>query len=140
MKPLFIEPTEFTPKIYYDVNKHFMEISGFSRPEDVRGFYQKFFDWLEINKSEILNSIKVDSKLNLEFKLVYFNSASSKCLLDMVLSLNKLYSHNINTLNEHNLAAVWYYEEGDEDMLEAGEEFSDAIEIPFSYVELKENE
>jgi hypothetical protein len=138
MKPLFIEPTEFTPKIYYDIEKHFMEISGFSRPEDVRGYYQKFFDWLENNKSDILNAIRGNAKLKIEFKLVYFNSASSKCLLDMVLSLNKLYSHNLDTLNEHNIDAIWYYEEGDEDMLEAGEEFSDAVEIPFSYVQIEE--
>ncbi|MBK8807982.1 MAG: DUF1987 family protein [Bacteroidales bacterium] len=60
-------------------------------------------------------SNKSTTTLKINFELIYFNSASSKCLLDMVILLKKLYSGKLN-IN-------WYYEEGDEDLLEAGEEF-----------------
>lgn len=130
MESLRIEPTEFTPLICFDPNEHTMEISGFSRPEDVRRFYQKFFDWVDENVVDLTNNIKNDSELKLKFELIYFNSASSKCLLDMVIMLKKIYSGK--------LLVNWYYEEGDEDLLEAGEEFSDAVEIPFNFIETEE--
>lgn len=39
LKPLLIEPTEFTPKIWFEPNYSMMEISGYSRPENVAGLY-----------------------------------------------------------------------------------------------------
>lgn len=129
MKPLLIKGTEFTPEILFDPNKQYMLIKGFSRPEDVRGFYQKFFDWFENNQSEIEDSITDETTLKIEFHLIYFNSASSKCLLDMILLINQVY--------ENRLDVTWHYEEGDEDLLEAGEEFSDAVEVEFKYIEVE---
>lgn len=130
MESLYIEPTEFTPLIDYNPIEHTMEISGFSRPEDVRRFYQIFFNWIENNEAEIQATIKKNTELKLKFELIYFNSASSKCLLDMVILLKKVYSGKLNV--------IWYYEEGDEDLLDAGEEFSDAVEIPFNFIETEE--
>ena len=129
MKPLLIKGTEFTPEILFDTEKQYMLIKGFSRPEDVRGFYQKFFDWFEGNQSIIEKNIANDTFLKIDFHLVYFNSASSKCLLDMILLINQIYDNQLDV--------TWYYEEGDEDLLEAGEEFSDAVEVEFKYVEVE---
>lgn len=127
MNALNIEPTEYTPKILFDPQQLFLEVAGFSRPEDVKGFYQSFFNWFDENKSELQKNVTEDSELKVDFKLIYFNSASSKCLLDILVSLNNLY--------DKRLKVKWHYEEGDEDLLEAGEEFSEALEIPFEYIE-----
>lgn len=129
MESFVKEGTEFTPEIIFNVDEHKLLISGFSRPEDVRGFYQQFFDWFEDNEALIADVVNDEIILNVEFKLVYFNSASSKCLLDMILLINQVYNNQ--------LAVTWYYEEGDEDLLEAGEEFSDAVEVDFRYVEIE---
>lgn len=130
MVPLHLKPTEFTPEIIFDVDNQLFEIHGFSRPEDVRTFYQQFFNWVEENRTEIGEKIDSTSNLKVIFKLVYFNSASSKCLLDILIVLKKLYKENLDI--------DWYYEEGDEDLLEAGEEFSNAVEVIFNYIEIEE--
>lgn len=130
MELLNIEPTEFTPLISYNPTEHSLEIQGFSRPEDVRGFYQHFFDWIDSNKSDLEKNITDNTELKIKFELIYFNSASSKCLLDMVILFKNIYLGRLNV--------NWYYEEGDEDLLEAGEEFSDAVEIPFNFIETEE--
>ncbi len=127
MDALNIEATEYTPKILFDQEAQTLEISGFSRPEDVKGFYQKFFSWHDANLCNINENLLANKELNIEFNLVYFNSASSKCLLDMLVCLSKVY--------QKRLKVRWYYEEGDEDLLEAGEEFSEALDIPFEYIE-----
>lgn len=130
MESLHIQATEFTPEIYFNVEENMFEISGFSRPEDVRTFYQQFFSWIEEHSSEIEKTKSKSDKLKVVFKLVYFNSASSKCLLDILIALKKIYLENLDI--------EWHYEEGDEDLLEAGEEFSNAIEVNFRYIEVEE--
>jgi len=127
MNALVLEPTEYTPEIIFDPSKGQMQISGFSRPEDVKGFYQQFFTWLDSNKSTVKEIVSSQPVLDIEFELVYFNSASSKCLLDILMNLSEIYDKKLNV--------KWMYEEGDEDLLEAGEEFSEALEIPFEYIE-----
>ncbi len=47
MDSLNIEPTEFTPKINFDPDNNLFEISGFSRPENVIGFYRPILKWLD---------------------------------------------------------------------------------------------
>ena len=127
MNALNIDATEYTPSILFDPVAHTLEIAGFSRPEDVKGFYQKFFGWHDNNLIELKDNAIQSIGLNISFKLVYFNSASSKCLLDILVCLSAVYQKKLNV--------KWHYEEGDEDLLEAGEEFSEALDIPFEYIE-----
>lgn len=137
MKPFKIEPTNVSPKIFYDVKKHHFEIGGFSRMENVRAFYQDFFDWFDKNKAEILSTINPSTKLHIELHIVYFNSASLKCFLDILLQFKKLYSTNDGKGSLYNIEIFWYFDEGDEDMIEVGEDYSDVIEIPFTFIESK---
>ena len=37
---------------------------------------------------------------------------------------------------KHDVVIFWYYEEDDEDMLEAGEDYESIIRIPFKMVEI----
>lgn len=130
MESLFVSKAEFTPMFHYDVELHRLEVAGFSRPEDVRGFYHPLFSWFESHKEAIQSRLLSLTKLTVVFKLTYFNSASSKCILDIVLLLNSIYRNRI--------VVEWHYEEEDEDMLESGQELSEAVEIPFEYIEDKE--
>jgi hypothetical protein len=57
------------------------------------------------------------------FKLEYFNTASSKLILDVLSALEEIEGVTID----------WYFHEDDEDMEEAGEEFSELVEIPFEF-------
>ena len=62
------------------------------------------------------------------FKLVYFNTASSKLLLDILMKLEDMHENGKEVLIK------WYFPEDDEDMEEAGEEYADIVDIPFEQV------
>jgi hypothetical protein len=123
MEIINISATEDTPKVILDhVSKNF-EISGRSLPEDAVDFYQPVIRWLE----ELANSpIK---GLELSMKLEYFNTASSKLILDILLKLEDIYQ-------EGDLPKIrWYYLATDADMKEAGEEYSEIVALPFEIIE-----
>ncbi|BDD05042.1 DUF1987 domain-containing protein [Aureibacter tunicatorum] len=117
MEVINLEGTEDTPKILLDKDNGIFEISGRSLPEDSAEFYQPVIDWIkEYAKSP-------NSSTSFEFKLEYFNTASSKLILDILTSLENIDSTQI----------MWYFQEDDEDMEEAGEEFSELVELPFEF-------
>lgn len=117
MQIINLEGTEDTPKIILDKGNGIYEISGRSLPEDSAEFYQPVLDWLD--------EYKEDPKSTTEFvfKLEYFNTASSKLILDILSNLEDIEGTTI----------IWYYHEDDEDMQEAGEEFSELVELPFEF-------
>ncbi|PIZ05550.1 MAG: nuclear pore complex subunit, partial [Flavobacteriales bacterium CG_4_10_14_0_8_um_filter_32_5] len=68
---------------------------------------------------------------NVDIQLEYFNTSSSKCVLDVLKKLEVINGNSKVTIN-------WYYEEDDEDMLEAGEDYQAIINVPFKMVEVEE--
>jgi len=130
MDSLTIKATEFTPGINFQSDGN-LNIFGVSRPEDVIKFYIVPISWLKNFIKYIFS--KADNNLdtpnvNLTFKMRYFNSASSKSILqilDLICQINnKGIAVNIN----------WYYDEADEQMLEDGEDLSDAVDLPFNFI------
>jgi hypothetical protein len=117
MEIINLEGTEDTPRIILDKDNGIFEISGRSLPEDSAEFYHPILEWLEKYQKN------ANAKTNFMFKLEYFNTASSKLILDI---LSKLESIN-------GTVVTWYYHEDDEDMEEAGEEFSELVDIPFEF-------
>ncbi|MFO8021352.1 MAG: DUF1987 domain-containing protein [Perlabentimonas sp.] len=130
MEPLNIEPTEFTPKVFFDPENSVFEISGFSRPENVIGFYRPILKWLEEYHDQVLsqNTDFEKSLLTLNLKMTYFNSASSKFLLDILLEFMKFMSKG------NKIEVNWYYEEGDDEIFESGEEIADMIGYNFNFI------
>lgn len=119
MDLLQYEGTEDTPKIVLDKTNGVFEISGRSLPEDSAEFYQPILDWLDAYADN------PNAATEFMFKLEYFNTASSKLILDVLSKLEKL--------EEDSTLVRWYYHEDDEDMLEAGEEFEDLVEVSFEF-------
>jgi hypothetical protein len=123
MEIINIAATEDTPKVILDhVNKVF-EISGRSLPEDVVVFYQPVMKWLDDLEKEPI------ADMELCIKLEYFNTASSKLILDILLKLE-----DINQ-NGTPLKVKWYFLSTDIDMREAGEEYSEIVGLPFELTE-----
>ncbi len=112
MKKLFITGTEDTPTVLLDKDAGVFEISGRSLPEDAAEFYTPILQWLEDYTSNANNNTEF------EMKLEYFNTASSKLLLDVLTKLEDI----------DNAKVIWYFHDDDEDMEEAGEEFEEIIE------------
>ena len=122
MEVIKIKGTDDTPSIVLDKDNEIFEISGRSLPEDVTAFYEPILNWLD-EYAENPNAKTVFS-----FKLVYFNTASSKLLLDILMKLEDMHE------NGHEVLIKWYYPEDDEDMQEAGEEYAEIVDIPFEQV------
>jgi len=122
METIKIIGTDDTPSVTLDAQNDIFEISGRSLPEDVTAFYEPILDWLT------RYSANPNSKTVLNFKLVYFNTASSKILLDILLKLEEIFEAGNDVL------VRWHFPDDDEDMEEAGQEYADIVEIPFEQV------
>lgn len=123
MAVLMIESTEDTPRVVFDPANNNFEISGRSLPEDAPSFYGPVLAWLDQYYSG-----SPLPETHIDFKLEYFNTASSKLILDVLMKLEEYHSAGNETLIK------WYFDEDDEDMQEAGEEFADLVGVPFEHV------
>lgn len=121
MEALRIEATVDTPGIILDPQNNLFEISGKSYPEDTKEFYHEVLQWMDGYVTS------PNPKTNFIFKLKYFNSSSYKPLFDILGKLEAVKN------KKHDVKVEWHYKTGDSDMLEAGEEFADLFDIPFTY-------
>lgn len=127
MDSINIEGTPKTPTVSFDAKTGNIEIKGRSIPENSIEFYKPLVDWLD-KYSEV-----AQDTVNVNIQLEYFNTSSSKCILDVFKKLE-----NIQNKGKAEVVINWYYEEDDEDMLEAGEDYQSILKIPFKMVELSE--
>jgi len=113
MEKYFKRGKENTPTIDFDPETGLFEISGKSIPEDSLGFYEPVMDWL---KEYVANPRE---KTIFSFKLEYFNTSSSKLLLDIFYILEEI---------KEGLVINWYCEESDEDMEETAGDFNEVLD------------
>jgi hypothetical protein len=120
MSNLIIDDTIKTPSITFGFASGMLEIKGKSIPENSLEFYKPVFQWLD-------NYVESPSdKTELKVRLEYFNTSSSKCLLDIFRRLEVLQSSG-----KSQVKISWYYDSDDEDMMEAGEDYQALVKIPF---------
>ena len=123
MEDLKHEGSSKTPVVEFSSNGELL-LKGRSIPENSIEFYKPLIEWLE-SYSESPNSTTV-----LSVQLEYFNTSSSKCILDVFKKLESISGSEITV--------KWHYEEDDEDMLEAGEDYEAIIDLPFEMIEVEE--
>ncbi len=121
MEPLILNGTDDTPQIHFDISSGMFEITGRSLPEEVINFYAPVIDWVE---NYVL---RPNDNTLLKLKLIYFNSASQRYLLEVLNSFEKLVQKG------KKITIEWHYLEEDEEMREAGEEYQDLVNIPFIF-------
>jgi hypothetical protein len=129
LENLFIEGTDSSPTISFDVDKRLFAIEGESYPENSFDFYKPVVEWL----SSYIES-QQGRELVFDFRLLYFNSSTSKIFLDLFTllesSAGKFESIKVN----------WYYEADDDNMFEYGEEFMEEFpNLQFSLIEEDED-
>jgi hypothetical protein len=128
MESFNLEPTPKTPKILFDFETGKFLMSGRSIPENSIEFYQPVLDWL----ANYQNEVKGDTEV--EIKLEYFNTSSSKCIVEIFRKLEKV--HHLG----HPVKVRWFYDQEDEDMYESGEDFKEIIRLPIELIEVREEE
>jgi hypothetical protein len=131
MSPYHIEETEFTPEILFNIDSKRFLLKGVSRPEDVFKFYLPAVNWLKEFEQNII--LHTDAKynipfINLEFDLSYFNSASSKMLLQILEVIKHIQNKGIE------IRIDWYYDKNDEQMYDDGMDLSESVDIPFHFI------
>jgi len=120
--PYIFQQSAKTPLINFDSNGNF-ELRGKSIPENTVVFYKPLFLWLDnYSQNPAPNTI-------LNIQLDYFNTSSSKSIVDLFKKL-ELISKN----GQSETTINWLYNEEDDDMLEAGEDYKSIIKIPFNLV------
>lgn len=122
MDKIKLQGTDDTPSVILDKESGVFELSGKSMPEDVATFFRPVLDWIEAYGKEPLQKTVVTIRLE------YFNTASSKMILDVLMKFEEIHE------NGHEVLVNWYFMEDDEDMKEAGEEYADIVEVPFEYI------
>ncbi len=122
MDNIKIEGTPKTPGVDFDAEKGTLEINGRSIPENSIDFYKPIIDWLD------QYALQPAAATTVNVQLEYFNTSSSKCILDVFKMLEKIKKSG------KDISVKWHYEEDDEDMLEAGEDYDAIIDIPFEMV------
>ena len=121
MKDLIIKETEKTPSVALGSNG-VLKIEGRSIPEDAASFFKPLLNWTEKFNGD---------KIRVDIKLEYFNTSSSKFILEMLRTIEN------NPVNKE-VQVNWFYEEGDLDVLESGQYFESIVGLPFKYIEYEE--
>ncbi|TVR38638.1 MAG: DUF1987 domain-containing protein [Cryomorphaceae bacterium] len=117
------QETEKTPAIHFDGVGGKLELKGKSVPEDSFKFFQPMHDWLD----QYIENPAKETELNVA--LEYFNTSSAKVLLEVFKKMNRLHQSG-----KTQLTINWVYEEDDDDMLEAGQDYQSIVEVPMNFV------
>lgn len=122
LKNLKIIATEDAPYVFMDAEEGYFEIKGKSFPPDVRKFYKPVINWLEDYKNV------GEKEMNVNLKLEYFNTSSSKLLLDILYKLEEI------DQGGNKVIINWYYPEDDEEILDIGEEYDGLVDLFFRHI------
>ena len=113
--------TFFIPNVHFSAETGICELSGESYLEDTFTFYQPLMDWVK-------EYIQTQKPLTLNVGLTYFNTASSRSILDL-LQVLKEYEGNGGTVSVN-----WTVQDWDEDMQQEVEDFSMDTDLPIKVV------
>ena len=127
MDKLVIEGTKQTPKIDFDPTSGVLHISGRSIPENTFEFFNPVLTWLDE-----YNGVAPENTV-INVSLEYFNTSSSKYILEIFKRLKGLMDDDKNVL------VKWYYEEDDEEMMETGEDYEDVSGLEFEIIAIEED-
>ena len=126
MENLKLDGSAKTPTVQFDAANGTLELKGRSIPENSVEFYKPLNDWIDAY------GVSPKAVTTVDIKLEYFNTSSSKCILDLFKQLEGLNGKGTE------VKVNWYFEEDDEDMEEAGEDYQAIIKIPFKMIEVEE--
>lgn len=124
MEKLEIIQTAKTPLVVFDANQGLLEIKGRSIPEDPSAFFGPILNWATNYQSMPF------SKTIINLQLEYFNTSSSKRILELLKIMEAIY------IAKNEVIINWFYEADDDDILEAGETYESMLKVPFNKIEI----
>lgn len=121
MKELRLIATKNTPEVVLNPDG-VIRIRGRSIHENVSEFFSPIDKWITEYIEKPADTTQVDMILE------YFNSASAKVFIQLLQKVTYV------SLKDKKFVVNWYYEDGDEDILERGEYFSSVLDVPFNFI------
>jgi hypothetical protein len=126
MKELKIAATKNSPEISLSPDG-VIKFKGRSIHENSINFFKPIEEWVN-------EYVKDPADVTcIEVALEYLNSASAKIIINLLQKISYV------QLKNKKFVINWYYEEGDEDILERGEYFSSVLKIPFNFTRVTES-
>ena len=122
MELVTLEGTKKTPEVMLDPAGR-IKLGGRSIPEDASKFFSAILAWVVEYAASPRETTKVDIALE------YFNSGSAKYVMQILRELCEI------KINGKELIVNWYYEEGDDDILERGEYYSSILNLDINFIE-----
>ncbi len=115
------------PYINFNAQTGACEIEGQSYITNTYAFYEPIYSWLEKFISITEQDIKFD------IKITYFNTSSSKCILEILRILKRFREQG------GNLSVSWHLNRQDEDLEDEVQYFSIAtgVEIDLMWIDMK---
>ena len=126
MEKYIAHQSDITPEMQLDPISGYMQITGTSIPENSDEVYRPVLDWIREYEHTPARQTLLDIRLD------YFNTTSSKFLLEIIRVLKRVQD------NKHEVKLRWFYYEDDPDMLEAGQDFMDIADIHLEMVKIEE--
>jgi hypothetical protein len=122
MERITLEPTTYLPGYDFTLEGK-LSLEGRSIPENASKFYDQLIEFVEqLDTEYVIFDINLD----------YFNTASSKKILDLLKRLD-------NNPHIKRIQVNWHYEEGDESSLETAEIYEECLKrIEFKFHEYAE--
>lgn len=113
LKKIHIKQKELTPLVYYNLKRESSSfiIKGVCVPENAHEFFEPIFKWIEDYSLRPIDGNKF------EFDLDYFNTSSSRMLLEMMKRIQKIPNQIIE----------WSFYNDDEDMIEVVNDYKELL-------------
>lgn len=121
MNRLYINQAAETPEVLFEPEQGTLRFKGNSHPEDARAFYDPIR-----NIIATYLETKNERELRVDFYFRYINSASTKFVREIILTINKYFVEG-----KHKISMSWFYDDDDIDMLEQGEDLFEDVNFPF---------
>jgi SiaC family regulatory phosphoprotein len=116
-----IAPTKSTPEVILDPDGSII-IRGRSMVANVIEFSKQIEDWID---KYICNPADLTC---VDFYLEYIDTNNFKIYISLLSKIESV------KLKNKKYIINWYYDEGDEDIIEKGEYISSVVEVPFNFI------
>lgn len=123
MPSLHLPATDKTPEVLFDRDGGMFEMCGCSIHENAEGFFRPLLEMVEDYARRPAPVTRV------KLAMTYFNSSSSKYLLDLLKLLDEIHISGAAVVG-----LEWHYDQNDLDMEEAGGDYKDLLEMPVTLV------
>lgn len=123
MNPIVLERETYLPAIILDAEKGIFDLSGKCIPENASEFFNPILKWIDDYVAS------PNPVTNIQFRLEYFNTSTSKYLLEIMRKLENMYQ-----FTDKDVKISWFFEEGDTDVEEAGLDYKAILKLPFEII------